>query len=813
MRKMTNDGRLREWLRLPPGITMVVAASHRAPFRTKTTELRPIGWGGGVSRRLLAIAIGLLLSAGAAHLHADDRSFHDRVAPVLRRHCLRCHQGNKPKGGLDLATAKGLFAGADGNPVVVPGKPDESRLIEIVSGDKPEMPKNGKPLLPREIQALREWIAAGARWPDATVLKDDPLDWWSLRPIVRSPAPLANASLASWPRTPIDAFLAQALASAGLKPSAEADRRTLIRRLSFDLLGLPPEPSEVDAFLRDADPLAYEKLVDRLLASPHYGERWARHWMDIVHYGETHGYDKDKPRPNAWPYRDYLIRAFNEDRPYRQFIEEQLAGDVLEPDTRDGIEATGFIAAGPWDFIGHAEVPESKIDGRIARNLDRDDMVTTTFNTFCSLTVQCARCHDHKFDPVKQEHYYSMQAVFAALDRADRAYDFDPATAGRRRALESRRADSHAAPGELARIRVKLAGLPAQHVVYCGTVYNGSGAFRGTGPDGGRPREIHVLRRGDVRNLGPLVGPGTVPLIQGVAWQFDLPKESRDGDRRVALTHWITDSRNPLTWRSIANRVWLYHFGRGIVDSPSDFGRMGQLPSHPELLDWLAAELRDRALDGGRSLKALHRMIVTSAAYRQVSTSNDAGTVKDAANTLLWRMNRRRLDAESIRDSVLSACGRLRDQMYGPSFRAFVIEKPEHSPHYEYDEADPDDSRTHRRTVYRFLVRSQPDPFMQTLDCADPSQIVEKRDESITALQALALLNNRFIVRMAEHAAQRFGTAGVDPEGQVAAAVRVALDRTPTADETRKLSEFTRTFGLAETCRLLFNLNEFVFID
>jgi hypothetical protein len=766
-----------------------------------------------VSRRLLAIAIGLLLSAGAPLLHADDRTFHDRVAPVLRRHCLRCHQGNKPKGGLDLATAKGVFSGAEGNPVVVPGKPDESRLIEVVSGDKPEMPKNGKPLLPREIQALREWIAGGARWPNATVLKDDPLDWWSLRPIVRSPAPLANSSLASWPRTPIDAFLAQALASAGLKPSALADRRTLIRRLSFDLLGLPPEPDEVDVFVRDADPLAYEKLVDRLLASPHYGERWARHWMDIVHYGETHGYDKDKPRPNAWPYRDYLIRAFNEDRPYRQFVEEQLAGDVLEPDTRDGIEATGFIAAGPWDFIGHAEVPESKIDGRIARNLDRDDMVTTTFNTFCSLTVQCARCHDHKFDPVKQEHYYSLQAVFAALDRADRPYDFDPATTRQRRELESRRADSHTTPRESARIRTELAALPPQHVVYCGSVYTGSGAFRGTGPDGGRPREIHVLRRGDVRNLGPLVGPGTVPLIEGVAWRFELPQESREGDRRVALAHWITGQRNPLTWRSIANRVWLYHFGRGLVDSPSDFGRMGQLPSHPELLDWLAAEIRDHALDGGRSLKALHRMIVTSAAYRQASTSNDAGKVKDAANTLLWRMNRRRLDAESIRDSVLSACGRLRDQMYGPSFRAFVLEKPDHSPHYEYDEANPDDPLTHRRTVYRFLVRSQPDPFMQTLDCADPSQIVEKRDESITALQALALLNNRFIVRMAEHASQRFGTARRAPEGQVAAAVRATLDRPPTADETRKLSEFTRTFGLAETCRLLFNLNEFVFID
>jgi uncharacterized protein DUF1553/uncharacterized protein DUF1549 len=604
-----------------------------------------------------------------------------------------------------------------------------------------------------------------------------------------------------------------ALAEVGLKPSPEADRRTLIRRLSYDLLGLPPEPHDVDAFIRDRHPLAYERLVDRLLASPHYGERWARHWMDVVHYGETHGYDKDKPRPNAWPYRDYLIRAFNEDRPYRQFVEEQLAGDVLEPDSRDGIEATGFIAAGPWDFIGHAEVPETKIDGRVARNLDRDDMVTTTLNTFCSLTVQCARCHNHKFDPVTQEHYYSLQAVFAALDRADRAYDIDPAVARRRHALEVPLREAKSNKQASNRIRAELKKLPPENVVYCGTVYTGSGAFKGTGQDGGRAREIRVLKRGDVRTPGPLVGPGTVPIIEGVAWRFELPKNSRESDRRVALAHWITSDRNPLTWRSIANRVWLDHFGRGIVDSPSDFGRMGQLPTHPELLDWLAAELRDHALDGGRSLKALHRLIVTSAAYRQVSTSNPDGATKDAGNALLWRMNRRRLDAESIRDSVLAASGNLREQMYGPSFKTFVIEKPEHSPHYEYEKSNPDDPQTFRRTVYRFLVRSQPDPLMQTLDCADPSQIVEKRDESITALQALALLNDRFLVRMAEHTAQRISYRNHTAQSQVVAAIGSTLDRPPTADESQKLSEYTKTFGLTETCRLLFNLNEFVFID
>ena len=287
-----------------------------------------------VRRRLLTIAIGLIFVSAA---RADEPAFRERVAPVLRRHCLRCHTGEKPKGGLDLSTSKGLAAGAEGNPVVVPGKPDESRLIEVVSGDKPEMPKNGKPLSPQEIQVLRDWIAGGskvARGPGPQgrsarlVVVAAPCP-----PRIPRPGPAASRPLASWARTPIDAFLLQALDSAGLEPSPEADRRTLIRRLSFDLLGLPPEPDEVDAFVRDDDPLAYEKLVDRFLASPHFGERWARHWMDIVHYGETHGYDKDKPRPHAWPYRDYLIRAFNDDRPYRQFVEEQLAGDVLEPET------------------------------------------------------------------------------------------------------------------------------------------------------------------------------------------------------------------------------------------------------------------------------------------------------------------------------------------------------------------------------------------------------------------------------------------------------------------------------------------------
>ncbi|MEX2025659.1 MAG: DUF1549 domain-containing protein, partial [Pirellulaceae bacterium] len=300
------------------------------------------------------------------------------------------------------------------------------------------MPKGKTPLKAAEIESIRAWIAAGAKWPDGLVLNDKALadaNWWSLKPIVRPGLPKLSDEDQRRVRTPIDAFVFAKLREQKLDPSPEADKRTLIRRLYFDLIGLPPTPEEIEAFLADRDEKAYEKLVERLLASPHYGERWARHWLDVVHFGETHGYDKDKLRLNAWPYRDYVIRAFNEDKPFGQFVQEQIAGDVLFEDARDGIEALGFLSAGPWDFIGHAEVPESKIDGKVARHLDRDDMVTSTMQTFCSLTVQCAQCHNHKFDPILQEDYYSLQAVFAAIDRTDRAYDVDSQVARQRREL------------------------------------------------------------------------------------------------------------------------------------------------------------------------------------------------------------------------------------------------------------------------------------------------------------------------------------------------------------------------------------------
>ena len=895
-------------------------------------------------------------------------------------------------------------------------------------------------------------------------------DWWSLKPLVRpSVPPLDNPQRAV--ANPVDAFIRAKLAEKQLAPSPEAEPRVLIRRLYFDLLGLPPKPEEVESFEREFSPAlrpsvppsatadgeterrrerAFEALVDKLLASPHYGERWARHWLDVVHYGDTHGYDKDKPRPNAWPYRDYVIRAFNEDRPYARFIQEQIAGDVLFPGTRDGIEALGFIAAGPWDFIGHAEVPESKIDGKIARHLDRDDMVVNTLQTFNSLTVGCAQCHDHKFDPISQRDYYRLQAVFAALDRADKKYfataqltsrfaaleqeqraltarrtvleaklkaaagkelaaldreidaaskpkaalrpeygyhsaisptqdatkwvqvdlgrsvaidrvvlrpcydDFNKIGAGfgfpvrfkvevsddarfqsGALAIASKTAADFANPGTepqtfpgtavparfvrltatklaprqndfilaLAEVQVfdhrgsnialnasvtaldsieaparwrksnltdgiapptdnsaALAGLrtrreallakatdeptrtelasltkaldrfaaelkafPKPDVIYAGTVHHGSGSFAGTGAEGGKPRVVRVLHRGDVKQPREEVQPGAPGYLAGLPGEFALPANHSESERRAALARWLASPDNPLTWRSIVNRVWQHHFGRGLVETPNDFGRMGALPTHPELLDWLAAEFRD----GGGSLKKLHKLIVTSATYRQRSSTFqsrvpgpsadlDIGMSSyqaDSENRLLWRQNRRKLDAESLRDATLFVAGKLDPKLGGPAFQDFIVVKPEHSPHYEYHLHDPDDPKSHRRSIYRFLVRSQTQPFMTTLDCADPSMQVGRRNESVSALQALALLNNGLMVSMSKHFATRIDSAGGDLHARVERAFREALTRPPTPEETASLVAYARQHGLANACRVLFNVNEFAFVD
>ena len=984
-------------------------------------------------------ALLVLLSMGSS-LFADDTT----AVRILERRCIQCHDAADAKGGLSLEVREAALKGGETGPAFVPGQPEESLLWQQISGDKPEMPKGAAPLTVAERETIREWIVAGAKWPQ-TPLRDrrhEVTDWWSFQPLKRPEVPSvafrsAKGRSFAEQKTTIDAFLQQAQHKAGLTPSPEADRATLIRRLSFDLIGLPPTPDEVRAFEQDAEPNAYERLVNRLLDNPGYGERWARHWLDVVHFGETHGYDKDKLRLNAWPYRDYVIRAFNEDRPYRRFIEEQLAGDVLYPGIADGIEGLGFIAAGPWDFIGHAEVPESKIDGQVARHLDRDDMITNTIQTFCSLTVQCAQCHNHKFDPISQEDYFALQAVFAAVDRTDRAYDRDPAVAAKRALLTGQRTEvvakykaieqavqtrageplaahdtriaalekestpagaipveygwhsgiepqadtekwvqvelpqpvelteiilrpchddfngigdgfgfprafrvqvaddagfsenvrligektldkpklapvrlpvdkqtakviritaTQLAPrqndfivalaelqaltadgknvaqgamvsaldsieagprwgkknltdglfpgtkGDVAlplaearlerqklwdatitadeaterarlgterdRLQAEIAALPSQAVAYIGAVHTGSGAFSGTGANGGKPRPIHRLARGSVTQPLEVVNPGAISAITALPARFDLPADHPEGDRRAALARWIGSPDNPLTWRSAANRVWQYHFGRGLVETTNDFGKNGGLPSHPELLDWLACDMREH-----QSLKQLHRTIVLSAAYRQVSTDDPAKSEIDSDNRLLWRMNRRRLEAEPLRDSVLATAGLLDRTLYGPSFQDFVIEKPEHSPHYEYHLYDPANPQSFRRAVYRFLVRSQPEPFMASLDCADPSMQVERRNESASPLQALSLWNDAFMLTAARLAEEKSKTDTRPLADQVAVAWYACVSRPISPEEQKVLTELATEHGLSSVWRVLWNSNQFVFVE
>jgi hypothetical protein len=831
---------------------------------------------------LAAAACALAAVAASSHQASAQISFERDIKPLFAARCLPCHNEQRRSGGLRLDARAFALRGGQSGAAVVPGQAAESRLLARVAAenDDERMPPTGERLSAAEVALLKAWIDAGAEWPEtaaeraATSDKEpaDRLAHWAWQPVKRPAVPATTARV----RNPIDAFISARLARSGLTMSAEADRRTLIRRLSFDLTGLPPTPERVRRFVSDQSPQAYDRLVDELLSSPRYGERWARHWLDVVHYGDTHGYDKDKPRPHAWPYRDYVIRAFNEDKPYARFVAEQVAGDVLYPGTRDGVQALGFIAAGPWDFIGHAELPETKIDGRAARHLDRDDMVANTIGTFTSVTVHCAQCHNHKFDPVPQEDYYALQAVFAALDRADKKYFVgDPAMTARFNRLDGRRRDlaerrrvierdaakdageplvkldaqiaeaSKKANGadaavmlaglkakraelvdaamkpekraelaailpELEELNRELAGYPEPEVVFAGTVHYGTGTFVGTGANGGRPRPIHVLARGQVTHPGREVSPGALSMLTFRPARFALPKDAPEGERRAALARWLTDPQHPLTWRSIVNRVWQYHFGAGIVTTPNDFGRNGALPSHPHLLDWLAAEFRDT----GGSLKKLHRLIVTSATYRQASTGNQQAEQIDSGNALLWRQNRRKLEAEAVRDAVLSVSGKLDLTMGGPGWQDFVVERPEHSPHYEYNLADPKDSKTWRRSVYRFIVRSQTQPWMTALDCADPSMRVERRNESLSPLQALALLNNGFMVTQARHFAGRLRRERPhDLARQAERAHWLAFGRAPTAAERAKSLAFARGYGLPNLCRALLNLNEFTFAD
>lgn len=652
----------------------------------------------------------------------------------------------------------------------------------------------------------------------AAVLSAEPADpWWSVAPLHKPVPPAVQpAGFDDWARNPIDRFILAKLKEKGLRPAPAADRATWLRRVSFDLTGLPPSTDAIAAFIADTSPDAFAKAADRLLASPHYGERWARHWMDIVHYAETHGHDQDRPRPNAWPYRDYIIQSFNSDKPYARFVSEQLAGDVIDPGNANAVIALGFLATGPWDESSLRDIRDDSIDRQIARYLDRDDMVTTALATFTSTSINCARCHDHKFDPISTSEYYGLQAVFAGVDKAERAFDNDPRVTFRRKQLLQEKARLAVLRPWLGfptaallqwKVDRQLIELPAQRYVYAAANdFKPDGSFR----PAGKPRAVHMLRRGDIHKPGPEARPAALAMIPGLSYRFDLPNIADEGSRRAALARWITDPKNVLAWRSIVNRVWHYHFGRGIVDTPNDFGRMGSLPTHPELLDWLAVTFQE----SGGSLKHLHKLIVTSATYRQSTLFNAHFAEIDADNRYLWRTNRTRLDAESVRDALLVAAGKLDRKMGGPSVKQFIESPGIHvTPKVDYANFDVDRPENFRRSVYRFVFRTLPDPLMDALDCPDASQLSPTRVVSVSALQALAMLNNRFMVRMSEHVAARAAANQPDLPRQIDAVYQWMLGRPPSEKERTALIDFGRKFGLANVCRVVLNSNEFMFVN
>jgi mono/diheme cytochrome c family protein len=764
----------------------------------------------------------------------DTRDLAQQVGTILADHCVSCHGPEQKKGGLDLSRRATALAGGKSGSAIVPGEPDVSLVVERVS--EGEMPPKGA-LSREQVTAVRAWIEAGATYASEPVVRRRAGDdWWSLRPIRKVAPPHFSGSGAAWIKSPVDAFILAGLKSRGLLPAPEAEPRALIRRLTFDLTGLPPRPEEVDAFIVDKNPRAYEQLVDRLLASPHYGERWGRHWLDVVRFGESQGYETNLPRPSAWPYRDYVIRAFNRDTPFPQFVFEQLAADTLvsvrapllgdssshieRADARATVDwltqaATGFLVGGTHDVVGNQTV-----EGMLQQRADDlDDMITATGTAFLGLTVQCARCHDHKFDPILHTDYYGLQAIFAGVNHAEREIAAPDAEVRRQEAAaaamelasldriphasaaaaqtsgstiglspETRREQAELI-ARLAKLRARLAELGTPVKIYAGSFTE--------------PRPTHLLIRGDPTRTGPVVRPAA---LNSVAPRLVLDPQTTEADRRRALARWIADPANPLPGRVMVNRVWQYHFGRGIVSTPSDFGFNGAAPSHPELLDWLASAY----IAAGWQLKPIHRLIVTSAAYRQSNQCDDKGLAFDRHNLLLWRMAPRRLEAESIRDAILAASGRLDTRIGGPGYNVWEPNTNYVAVYKPRDELGPD---TFRRMIYQFKPRSQPDPTFGAFDCPDAALVAPRRNVSTTALQALNLLNSRFILQQATHFAERLEReAGPDRSRQAERGFALAFGRPPSSIERDAAVSLIASHGAAAFCRALYNANEFVYV-
>lgn len=819
-------------------------------------------------------------SEKAAHRNPASSSaesvtfFQNEVQPILKANCFACHGGDKKvKGGLRLTSREALLKGGNSGPAITLDNPEQSLLLQAVNYGELRMPPKGK--LPQaQIATLTRWVKMGAPWPAAATNSTakrhgpPPVDetakqFWSFRPVQRPVLPAVRKT--EWVRNPIDQFVLAKLEEAGLQPARLADKGELLRRVTYDLTGLPPLPAEVEAFLADRSPDAYERVVERLLASPHYGEHWARHWLDLVRYAESNSFERDAAKPNVWRYRDYVIRAFNEDKPYDQFIREQLAGDELDHVTAESLIATGYYRLGQWD--------DEPVDPVQAFYDELDDIVATTGQVFLGLTVNCARCHDHKIDPFPQKDYYRLLAFFHGVQGYGVRSSESVAQASLRpialpgnEALRRSEVDAYHQKVSAIRERIRAVedsvgrrleggerddfmheanrvAILRKHVpdLLSREAFNRYLALRKelhslqrSKPSalaqalcvteiGRTPRETFVFLRGNPQARGESVEPGFPSVLTSAPPPPPRPgADGKTSGRRHVLADWIANPDNALTARVMVNRLWQYHFGRGIVRSSSNFGYQGTPPTHPELLDWLASEF----VGYGWKLKAMHRLLVLSSAYRMSSRPDPTALASDPENDLFWRFDPRRLTAEEVRDSILAVCGNLnRQKMGGPSIYPVLpqeVHAGQSMPGAGW-ETSPSEDRN-RRSVYIHIKRSLAVPLLAAFDAPDTDASCPVRFTTTQPAQALNMLNSDFVNEQAAVFANDLRReAGADPAAQVRLALWRTLQREPSAAEVARGVGFVQRMrqehhstpeeALRSFCLLALNLNEFMYLD
>ena len=782
---------------------------------------------------------------------ATDRPivFAKDVQPILAKHCYSCHGPDVAESGLRFTDAEAAFAESDsGEHAIVPGDVEASMLITRVTTDDEweRMPPEGDRVSKKEAEILTRWIEQGAPWTGH----------WAFEPVRQvSPPKIADPALQSWGEHPIDAFIADSLAGAELQPNPPADRRTLIRRAYYDLTGLPPSVQQVESFVNDPDPLAYERLIDELLQSPHYGERWGRHWLDLVRYAETNSYERDAAKPNAWKYRDYVIESFNEDKPYDQFIREQLAGDELDEVTTETLTATGYYRLGVWD--------DEPADPLQARYDELDDLVATTSQVFLGLTIDCARCHDHKIDPIPQTDYYNMVAFFAGIKRyGDHTSQIDVTSEDVKRRYAENDAQRERLEGEMREIEqsgiVKMSApdqrategsrkerqrvlrkhlrdhVSDQEWTRYTQLKTELAAVRkvaqqlpprqrvlGLADCEAHPEPTHLLLRGNPHTPGDEVTIGFPELFGDAVPETPQPAPSaKTAGRRRILAEWIASPDNRMTARVMANRLWQYHFGRGIVESSNNFGKLGTPPTHPELLNWLANQL----VAGNWKLKSMHRLIMTSRAYQMSSATREDGIARDPGNDLFWRFDPRRLSAEEVRDSILAVNETLNRKTYGPSFYPNLsaeVLAGQSQPGKGWGESS--EQERARRSVYIHVKRSLLTPLLTAFDLPAPDRSCEARFTTLQPGQALSLLNSDFIHEQAAKLAQSIDAESLVSDELVRRTVETVLAREATSDEIEAgkalmtdLQEnysITRPRAVQLYCLTVLNWNEFMFLD